>query len=264
MDAVNVTDNHLAIVRMSSMATSSLLIQMGLEPIMQMVTRDRNRIAIQSDILGATALGIRNLLCLTGDHQSLGSQPDSKNVYDVDSLQLIDCVRTMREAGTLLGGEEEIGGEISVFIGGAANPFGDPFEFRVTRLGKKINAGVDFIQTQPIYDMSRFKEWMEMVRDRGFHEKVYMIAGVMPLGSAEIGEYINKSIPGVTVPEKLIDRVAKAQEPGEEGIKICVEQIEELKEIDGIHGIHIMTLEWEHKVSQITDMAGLLPRPVVS
>ena len=152
-------------------------------------------------------------------------------------------------------------GEIKIFIGGAANPFGDPFEFRVIRLAKKIDAGVDFIQTQSIYDMDRFSEWMKMVRDRGFDKKVHIMAGLTPLESVEMGAFINKSFPGVTVPDELIDRMAKAQKPAEEGIKICVEQIEELKEMEGIHGVHIMTIEWEHKISQIIDMAGLLPRP---
>jgi len=264
VDAVNITDNQTAIVRMSSIAASSLLVQMGLEPVMQMVTRDRNRIAMQSDIFGATALGIKNILCLTGDHQSFGNQIDSKNVHDMDSIQLIDCVRTMREAGTILGGEGKIEGAIKMFIGGAANPFGDPFEFRVIRLAKKISAGVDFIQTQSVYDMKRFREWLEMVRDRGLHEKVYILAGVTPLESAEMARYMNDNIPGIAVPDELIDRMTKTHEPAEEGIKICVEQIEELKEMEGVHGVHIMAIEWEERMSQITDMAGLLPRPRVS
>lgn len=264
VDAVNVTDNHTAIVRMSSVAASSLLIQIGLEPVMHVVTRDRNRIALQSDIFGATALGVKNMLCLTGDHQTFGNQADSKNVHDLDSVQLIDCARAMRDEGTLLGGEEKVEGKIKVFIGGAANPFGDPFEYRVTRLAKKIDAGIDFVQTQSVYDMNRFKEWLGMVRDRGLHEKVHIMAGVTPLQSAEMGAYISKNIPGVAVPEELSDRIAKAQDSAEEGIKICVDQIEELREMDGVRGIHLMTLEWEEAISQITDMAGLLPRPAVS
>jgi methylenetetrahydrofolate reductase (NADPH) len=186
VDAVNVTDNQTAIVRMSSIATSSLLIQMGLEPVMQMVTRDRNRIAIQSDIFGATALGIKNMLCLSGDHHTFGNQVDSKNVHDLDSIQLIQCVRMMRDEGKLLGGEEKIEGEVKLFIGAAENPFGDPFEFRAIRLGKKVTAGVNFIQTQCIYDMNRFKEWMKMVRDRGLHEKVHIMAGVTPPSNLEV------------------------------------------------------------------------------
>ena len=263
VDAINVTDNQTAIVRMSSIATSSLLIQMGLEPVMQMVTRDRNRIAIQSDIFGATALGIKNMLCLTGDHHTFGNQVDSKNVHDLDSIQLIGCVRTMRDQGALLGGEEKIEGEIKLFIGAAENPFGDPFEFRAIRLGKKVAAGVDFIQTQCIYDMNRFKEWMKMVRDRGLHEKVNILAGVCPLNPERIIQYKEKNLSGITIPDALIDRIAQAEDPGEEGIRICVEQIMELKEVKGVHGIHIMGVDMEDKIGQIVEVAGLLPRSKV-
>jgi methylenetetrahydrofolate reductase (NADPH) len=261
VDAVNVTDNQTSIVRMSSIATSALLIQMGLEPVMQMVTRDRNRIAIQSDIFGATALGIKNMLCLSGDHQNFGNQKDAANVFDIDSIQLIQCVRTMRDEGKLLGGEEKIDGEIKLFIGAAANPFADPFEFRVVRLAKKVKAGVDFIQTQCIYDMDRFKEWMRMVRDRGLHEKVHILGGVTPLKSGGMARYMAKNVAGIIIPDAIIERMVKAKEPAQEGIKICVEQIEQLREIEGVHGVHLMAIEWEEKVSEIAKAAGLLPRP---
>ena len=263
VDAVNVTDNQTAIVRMSSIATSSHLVRMGLEPVMQMVTRDRNRIAIQSDIFGAASLGIKNMLCLTGDHHTFGNQVDAKNVHDLDSIQLIDCVRTLCDKGTLLGGEEKIDGEIKLFIGAAENPFGDPFEFRAIRLGKKVTAGVNFIQTQCIYDMNRFKEWMKMVRDRGLHEKVHILAGVTPLKSGGMARYMAKNVSGITIPDEIIDRIVKAPKPAEEGIKFCVEQIQELKEVEGVHGVHIMAIEWEQMISRITEMAGLLPRPNV-
>ena len=263
VDAVNVTDNQTAIVRMSSIATSSHLVRMGLEPVMQMVTRDRNRIAIQSDIFGATSLGIKNMLCLTGDHHTFGNQVDAKNVHDLDSVQLIDCVRTLRDKGTLLGGEEKVDGEIKLFIGAAENPFGDPFEFRAIRLGKKVAAGVNFIQTQCIYDMNRFKEWMKMVRDRGLHDKVHILAGVTPLKSGGMARYMAKNVSGIIIPDDIIDRIVKAPKPAEEGIKFCVEQIQELREIEGVHGVHIMAIEWEQMISRITEMAGLLPRPKV-
>jgi len=262
VDAVNVTDNQTAIVRMSSIAASSLLIQMGLEPVMQMTTRDRNRIAIQSDLMGATALGIRNMLCLTGDHQSFGNQVDSKNVHDLDSIQLIDCVRTMRDQGTLLGGAEKIEGEIKLFIGAVENPFGDPIEFRAIRLGKKVAAGADFIQTQCIYDMNRFKEWMKMVQDRGLDEKCHILAGVSPLNSERIILRKEKTLPKVPIPDVLIDRITKSKDPDEEGIRICIEQIKELKEMKGIHGIHLMGMDLD-KFAQIVDRAGLSPRPKV-
>ncbi|MBU2027238.1 MAG: methylenetetrahydrofolate reductase [Proteobacteria bacterium] len=263
VDAVNVTDNQTAIVRMSSIATCAFVIQMGMEPVMQMVTRDRNRIAMQSDIFGATALGIRNIVCLTGDHHTFGNQVNAKNVHDLDSVQLIDMVRMMRDEGTLLGGEDKIEGEIKLFIGGAANPFADPFEFRALRTAKKAAAGVDFIQTQCIYDMERFKEWMKMIRDLGVHEKVHIMAGVTPLKSAGMARYMAKNVAGITIPDAIIDRMAKAAKGSEEGIRICVEQIQEVREIEGVHGVHIMAIEWEQMISKITEMAGLLPRPQV-
>jgi len=261
VDAINVTDNQTAIVRMSSIAACSHLVRMGLEPVMQMVTRDRNRIAMQSDIFGASALGIKNMLCLSGDHQSFGNQVDAKNVFDLDSIQLIDCVRTMRDEKTILGGDDEIEGDIKMFIGAAANPFGDPFEFRVVRLAKKVAAGVDFIQTQCIYDMPRFKEWMKMVRERGLHEKVHILAGVTPLKSGGMARYMAKNVSGISIPEEIIDRMVKAEKPAEEGIELCVAQIQELREIEGVHGVHIMAIEWEHRVAEIAERAGLLPRP---
>jgi len=263
VDAVNVTDNQTAIVRMSSIAACSFVIQMGMEPVMQMVCRDRNRIAMQSDIFGASALGIRNILCLTGDHHTFGNQVNAKNVHDLDSVQLIDMVRTMRDNQTLLGGEDKIEGEIKMFIGAAANPFADPFEFRAVRTAKKADAGVDFIQTQCIYDMDRFKEWMKMIRDLGVHEKVHIMAGVTPLKSAGMARYMAKNVAGIIIPDALIDRMAKAQKGADEGINICVEQIQELREIEGVHGIHLMAIEWEHMVGRIVEAAGLLPRPQV-
>ena len=263
VDAVNVTDNPNGIVRMSSLVASSLLLQMGLEPVMQISTRDRNRIAIQSDIFGATALGITNLLCLSGVHQSFGNQGDSKNVYDLDSVQLVDAVRGMRDRGTLLGNDEKIEGEIRLFIGAAANPSADPLEAHIIRLGKKVKAGVDFIQTACVYDMTRFREWMKMARDRGIHEKAHLLVGIMPLKSGQMGRDIQKKFPGVLVPDGLIERLDKAGNPEEEGIKLCIEQIAMLQEIEGIHGIHLMTSGWEEGVSRIIQEAGLLPRPKV-
>ncbi|MCX5824780.1 MAG: methylenetetrahydrofolate reductase [Deltaproteobacteria bacterium] len=263
VDAVNVTDNQTAIVRMSSIATSAFVIQMGMEPVMQMVTRDRNRIAMQSDLFGATALGIKNIVCLTGDHHTFGNQVNAKNVHDLDSVQLINMVKTMRDEKTLMGGEEKIEGDVNMFIGGAANPFADPFEFRALRTAKKAAAGVDFIQTQCIYDMERFKEWMKMIRDLGVHEKVHIMAGITPLKSAGMARYMAKNVAGITIPDAIIDRMAKAAKGSEEGIKICVEQIQEVREIEGVHGVHIMAIEWEQMISKITEMAGLLPRPKV-
>jgi methylenetetrahydrofolate reductase (NADPH) len=265
VDAVNVTDNQTAIVRMSSIAASTHILKKGLEPVMQMVTRDRNRIALQSDIMGAYSLGIRNILCLSGDHQTFGSQPDALNVFDIDSMHLIRALRTMREEGKDMSGSE-LKCPPRMFIGAAANPFADPFEYRVIRLAKKIDAGVDFIQTQCIYNMERFKDWMKMARDEGLTEKAFILGGVTPLKSAGMANYMASKVAGMDIPEAMLKRissVSKEQAP-EEGIAICLETIAELREIEGVHGIHIMAIEWEKKVGEIVKAAGLLPRPALS
>ena len=262
VDAVNVTDNQTAIVRMSSIAASVHLVNMGLEPVMQMVTRDRNRIALQSDIMGAYSMGIRNILCLTGDHQTFGSQPDAMNVFDIDSMNLVHTVRAMREEGRDMSGFD-LKGAPRMFIGAAANPFADPFEYRVIRLAKKIDAGADFIQTQCVYNMARFKDWMKMAREEGLTEKVHILAGVTPLKSQGMARYMNQRVAGMDVPEELIQRmggVPKDKAP-QEGVKICLETIQELRETEGVHGIHIMAIEWEEVVGEIVTAAGLTPRP---
>jgi len=262
VDAVNLTDNQTAIVRMSSIASAKILIDLGLEPVMQMVCRDRNRIAMQSDLFGACALGARNMLCLSGDHQCFGNHPTAKNVFDLDSIQLIAMVKKMRDEKKVMSGDE-IEGEFKMFIGAAENPFGDPFEMRVPRLAKKAAAGVDFIQTQCIYDMERFEKWMDGVRERGLHEKIFIMAGVTPLKSAGMANYMNSKVAGITIPDEIIQRikgVPKDKQAGE-GIKICVEQIQRLKSIPGVSGIHLMAIEWEHRVPEIMEAAGLLPRP---
>ena len=262
VDAVNVTDNQTSVVRMSSLASCVILKEMGFDPILQMVCRDRNRIAIQSDILGGAALGINNMLCLSGDHQKFGDHPKAKNVFDMDSIQMINTVKTMRDDGKFVGGEE-VKGKPMLFIGAAENPFADPFEIRAARLAKKAKAGVEFIQTQCIYNMERFERWMGMVRDRGLHEKVAILGGVTPFKSVGMARYMKNQVPGMDVPDEMIERmkgVPKEKQP-EEGIKICVETIQKLKEIPGVRGIHIMAIEWEERVPEIAKAAGLLPRP---
>lgn len=261
VDAVNVTDNQTAIVRMCSLASCIILKQLGLDPVMQIVCRDRNRIAIQSDILGAVALGIGNILCLSGDHQKLGNQPDAKGVFDLDSIQLIQTVKKLRDEKKLLCGEE-ISGEAPIFIGAAENPYADPFEYRVVRLIKKIKAGADFIQTQAIYDVPKFAKWMELVRDKGLDQQVHILAGVIPMRSAGMARYMRDYVAGVYVPDELVTKMEDAPDAKEEGVKICLEIIEQLKEIQGIHGVHIMAVGWEDIVPTIVKRAGLLPRPV--
>lgn len=261
-DALNVTDNQTAIVRMSSLGGCVLLMQMGIEPVMQMVVRDRNRIAIQSDILGAVALGVRNLLCLSGDHQRFGNHPTAKGVYDIDSIQLIQTVKGMRDEKKFLCGEN-ISGDVPLFIGAAANPFADPFEFRVVRLAKKVNAGANFIQTQAVFDVGKFTKWMVMVRDRGLDKQVHILAGVIPIKSVGMARYMRDNVSGISVPDRIVRRMEDAKDVKEEGVKICLEIIDQIKEIEGIHGIHIMAVVWEDIVPIIVEKAGLLPRPIL-
>jgi methylenetetrahydrofolate reductase (NADPH) len=264
VDAVNITDNQTAVVRMSSWAASIILIQEGVEPNFQMVCRDRNRLAIQSDILGVYAMGIRNMLCISGDHQSFGNHPEAKGVFDLDSMQLIALVKKMRDEGKFIN-DEEIDIPPKLFIGAACNPFADPFEFRVHRLGMKIDAGADFIQTQCIYNMDKFREFMKMAVDMGLHEKCYILAGITPMKSVGMAQYMAKSVPGMDVPESLIKRLKGAEKgkAAEEGIKYALEQIEEFKEMEGVAGVHLMAIEWEHRVPEIAERAGVLPRPKV-
>jgi methylenetetrahydrofolate reductase (NADPH) len=264
VDAVNITDNQTAVIRMSSWAASTILIQEGVEPNFQMVCRDRNRLAMQSDILGVHAMGIRNMLCLSGDHQRFGNHPQAKNVFDLDSMQLITLVKKMRDEGKFLN-EEDLDVAPRLFIGAASNPFADPTEFRVYRLAKKIAAGADFIQTQCIYNMDIFRDFMKKAVDMGLHEKCYILAGVTPMKSVGMAQYMAKSVPGMDVPDSLIDRLRGAGKGkvSEEGIKFALEQIEEFKEMEGVAGVHLMAIEWEHKVPEIAERAGLLPRPKV-
>ena len=262
VDAVNVTDNQTAMVRMSSLAACIILKQMGLNPILQMVTRDRNRLAMQSDIIGAYAHGIDTMLCLSGDHPHFGDHPMAASVHDIDSIQMIQMVKDMRDEGLFQGGEK-IDGPPKMFIGAAANPFADPFELRVSRLAKKMKAGVDFIQTQCIYNLDKFEKWMEGVRDRGLHEKVYILAGITPMKSVGMARYMKNRVPGMDVPDEVVKRMGGVpkDKQADEGIKICIETIERLKNVEGVRGFHLMAIEWEQKVPEIVERAGLLPRP---
>ena len=274
VDAANVTDNQTGIVRMSSVAAGILIQNEGLEAVIQMTCRDRNRLAMQSDILGAAAHGIKNILCLSGDHQSFGNHPGAKNVHDLDSMQLIRMLQEMRDNSQFQCGEEIKGGGPPLFIGAAANPFADPVEMRPLRLKKKAIAGADFIQTQLIYDMDRFREYMKKAVDLGVTESVSVLAGVGPLKGAGMARYMRNNVPGMSVPDHIIERMegvvkdissddkkARIEVSRAEGIRICIEQIEEIKEIDGIAGVHIMAIEWEAAVKSIVEGAGLYPRP---
>jgi methylenetetrahydrofolate reductase (NADPH) len=264
VDAVNVTDNQTAMVRMSSLAGSVLIKQQGMHPLLQVVTRDRNRLAIQADVLGAYSLGIDTMLCLSGDHTKFGDHPMAANVHDIDSIQLIQMIKTMRDESKFQGGSD-IKGAPKMFIGAAANPFADPFELRVMRLAKKIAAGVDFIQTQCIFNVEKFELWMEGVRKMGLHKKCYILAGVTPMKSVGAARYMKNRVPGMDVPADVVERMAsvpKEKQP-DEGVDICIETIERLKKVEGVAGFHIMAIEWEEKVEEIVRRAGLYPRPQV-
>lgn len=265
VDAINITDNQTSMTRLCSLAACIKLKLMGLEPVLQMVTRDRNRIAIQSDILGAAAFDIHNILCLSGDHQSFGDNPKGQNVHDIDSMQLIQTVRYMRDEGKFLGGDD-IHRPPRMFVGAAANPFADPFEIRVPRLAKKIAAGVEFIQTQCIYNLDKFETWMKQAGDRGLLDKVHILAGVTPFKSAGMARYMKNRVPGMDVPDEVVKRIAGVdkKQQAQEGIDICVESIERLKEVKGVCGFHVMAIEWEQKVPEIVERSGLYPRPKVA
>ena len=262
VDAVNVTDGQTAIVRMASWAASLIALREGLEPTVQMTCRDRNRIALQMDILGISGLGLKNLLCLTGDHQGFGNHPQAKGVFDIDSIQLVQMVKNMRDDKIFQCGDE-MSVPPSLFIGAAANPFADPFDFRAIRLAKKIVAGADFIQTQIIYNVDRFARWMEAVRKQELHKKVYILAGVAPIKSAGAARYMKNKVPGMDVPDEVVDRMASAPkgEAKQIGIDLCIDIIKQVRQIEGVAGIHLMAIEWEEAVAEIVEKAGLLPRP---
>ena len=262
VDGFNVTDGQTAVVRMASWAACLIGKEEGLDPIVQMTCRDRNRIALQMDLLGIAALGVNNVLCLTGDHQKFGNHPQAKGVYDLDSIQLIRVAKDMRDERRFQNGEP-ISVEPKLFIGAAENPFADPFEFRALRLKKKVEAGADFIQTQIVYNIAKFKEWMKRVRDMGLDQKVRILAGVSPIKSIGAAKYMKTKIPGMDVPDEIIQRlqgVPKENVP-KEGVRICVDIINELREVRGVSGVHIMAIEWEETVPEIVEAAGLYPRP---
>lgn len=264
VDCLNITDNQTSVTRLCSLAACVHLKLAGLEPALQMVCRDRNRIALQSDILGAASFGINSILCLSGDHQRFGDHPSAQNVFDLDSMQLIQTVRHMRDEGKFLGGDD-IKTPPNLFVGAAANPFADPFHIRVPRLAKKVAAGAEFIQTQCVYNLEKFEKWMEGVRERGLHEKVYILPGITPMRSVGMAKYMARSVPGMDVPKELIDRLSGVpkEKQAEEGINIAVEAMQRLKECKGVAGFHIMAIEWEQKVPEMVERAGLYPRPKV-
>jgi 5,10-methylenetetrahydrofolate reductase len=262
IDAANVTDNQAANVRMSSIAVSLALVQRGLEPVMQVTCRDRNRLAIQADILGASAWGVRNLLCLTGDHGKWGDHPAALDVYDMDSTHLLRMAREMVDSGCYENGRRIPSPAPRLYVGAASNPFAPPYEYRPMRLAKKVAAGAQFIQTQIVYNVSRFRAFMERVRDLGLHERVYILAGVAPIRSVGAARFMAQKVAGMDVPQSLIDRMArtpKAAQPAE-GIEICVEIVEQVRQIEGVSGVHVMAIQWPEAVPEIVKRSDLWPR----
>jgi methylenetetrahydrofolate reductase (NADPH) len=272
VDAVNITDNQTAVVRMSSIGAAVLADREGVEPIVQMTCRDRNRLAIQADVLGAWALGLRNLLCLTGDHQTFGNHPTAKNVFDIDSIQLVKMMADIRDQGVFANGEEVEGDPPRFFVGAVESPFADPIAYRPFRVAKKVKAGARFLQTQCIYNMPRFKEFMARLGDMGVLDKVYVMAGLSPLKGPGMAKYMKANVPGIDMPDEVVarmtqagegidDKAARSKAWKDEGIKLCIEQIQEVREIPGVAGVHVMAIEWEEAVRPIVEGAGLLPRP---
>ncbi len=272
VDAANITDNQTAVVRMSSIAAGLLAREEGVEPVVQMTARDRNRLAIQADLLGAWGLGLRNLLCLTGDHQTFGNHPTAKNVWDVDSIQLVKMMAEMRDQGVFANGEKLEGEPPRFFLGAVESPFADPIQYRPFRVAKKVRAGARFLQTQCIYNMPRFKEFMARLGDLGLLDKVYVMAGLSPLKGPGMAKYMAANVPGIDMPEGVVarltqagqgidDKAEKSKAWRAEGIKLCIEQIQEVKEIPGVAGVHVMAIEWEEAARPIVEGAGLLPRP---
>ena len=261
-DAINATDGSGANCHMSSVAICALLTRAGYEPVMQVSCRDRNRIAIQGDVLGAAAMGVKNLLCLSGDDTTAGDQPESKRVFDLDAVQLLRTVKIMRDEACYLSGRK-ITSPPRLLLGAASNPFIPPYEWRAYRLAKKIEAGANFIQTQYCYDVPRFRQFMHQVRDLGLDQKVCLLVGVGPLRSDKAAEFMRTRVPGVVIPDEIVDRLRKTppEKKGEEGKKICVEIIQQVREIEGVAGVHVMAYRQEELVAEIIEEAGLLPRP---
>jgi 5,10-methylenetetrahydrofolate reductase len=257
VDAINATDGSGANCHMSSVAVCSLLERRGYTTIMQISCRDRNRLAVQGDVLGASALGVSNVLCLGGDGVQAGDHPDAKPVFDLDCMSLITTVRGMRDESRFLSGRT-ITTPPRMLIGAAANPFVPPFEQRVERLAKKISAGAAFVQTQYCFDIPRLEEYMRRVRDLELHEKCAILVGVGPLNSPRAARWIRDNVPGVHIPDKVIQRLERAARPKLEGRRLCMELIQQIREIEGVAGVHVMAYRQEEAIAEIIDASGVL------
>ena len=257
VDAINATDGSGANCHMSSMGICALLTRRGYAMILQMSCRDRNRIAMQGDMLGASAMGVANVLCLTGDGVQSGDHPEAKPVFDMDSISALGMVRQMRDESAFLSGRS-LSTPPRLFLGAAANPFAPPLDFRPQRLAKKVAAGAQFVQTQYCFDVDRLKTYMARVRDLGLLEKVFILPGVGPLASAKSAEWIRKNVAGVHIPDAVIQRLAGAKDQKQEGVDLCVELMQEIKEIEGVSGIHLMAYRQEHRIGEIVSKSKVL------
>ncbi|MDF2763499.1 MAG: 5,10-methylenetetrahydrofolate reductase [Rhodospirillales bacterium] len=256
-DAINATDASGANTHMSSVGISSLLTRAGYAVVMQISCRDRNRIAIQGDVLGAAAMGVANILCLTGDGVQAGDQPAAKPVFDLDSISLLETIRTMRDESRFLSGRK-ITRPPQVFLGAAANPFAPPYEYRALHMGKKISAGAQFIQTQYCFDLPLFERFMDRVRALGLHEKCFILAGVGPLASARAARWMRSNVPGIHIPDAVIGRLEGANNQKAEGKRLCIELIQQIREIKGVAGVHVMAYRQEELVSEIITQSGIM------
>ena len=259
-DAYNITDNQTAVVRLSSLAGAIHVKNQKKEPIVQMACRDRNRIALQSDILGASSLGIHNMLFVTGDHQSKGNHPMAKGVFDIDSIQLIEIARQLRDDGIFQSKDEIKKGNPSIFIGAVENPFATPLEIRVDRLEKKINAGVQFIQTQSVFNIDRFTEWMKEVTNRGLDKRVHILAGITPIKSQRMLDRMRFHVPGVDIPDDIAQQLESTQDIQTKSIEITIDLIQKIKKIKGVHGIHISAIFWENIIPELINQTNIGPK----
>ncbi len=255
-DACNVTDCQRAMVRMSAMAAAALALQEGVEPVLQIVLRDRNRIALQADLLGAAALGVRNVLCMRGDPPHIGNEREAAGVYDLNTEEFLSTARNLRDQGVLHGGDR-VDPPPKLFVGATANPFGGSLEESFENLRGKVTAGADFVQTQAIYDVDRFEEWMRLVRKEWLHEHVHILAGVIPLRSAKMARFMAEKVPGVVVPKDILHRMESAPDPRSEGVSIALRTIRALRSIEGVHGVHLMAVNWEEAVPLLVRQSGL-------
>lgn len=262
-DAFNVTDNQTAVVRLSSFAGSLLLRRTGLQPILQMSCRDRNRIALQSDILGASALDLKNILFVTGDHQTMGNHPKAKGVFDIDSIQLIQMAKQLRDKGLFQNGEEIKTGRPDIFIGGVCNPFATPYWYRIQRLEKKADAGAEFIQTQSVFDIQRFASFMDMVTDQGLHDRLFILAGITPIKSKKMLDRMKYHVPGVDIPDEIYTRLNNSQDFCHESITLTLDLLNQVKRMKGISGVHITALFWEDIIPMLVKESGNFPRPSI-